>query len=72
MRRKIQGKVEMDATIMPDGRVGDVKVVRSLDSIYGLDAEAIATARQWRFEPALKDGRPVAVKIRIMMEFRLH
>jgi TonB family protein len=72
MRRKIQGQVEMDAVIMTDGRVGDIKVVRSLDSVYGLDDEAVATARLWRFEPALKDGRPVPVKIRIMMEFRLH
>ena len=72
MSRKIEGQVLLEAVVMTDGRVGGIKVVRSLDSVYGLDAEAVATAGRWLFEPGRKDGLPVPVKIGIVMEFRLH
>jgi len=72
MRLKIVGRVEMDAVVLTDGRVGYIRVTRSLDRVYGLDAEAVATLRRWRFEPGLKDGRPVPVAIVVQMEYRLH
>ena len=72
MRHKVIGQVELDAVVLPNGRVGFVKVVQSLDRLHGLDDEAIATAYRWRFKPATKDGRPVTCRIGIMMEFRLH
>jgi TonB family protein len=72
MRYKVQGEVEMDGIVMPNGRLGYVKVVKSLDTEFGLDDEAIATAYRWRFAPATRDGRPVPCKVGIWMEFRLH
>ena len=58
---------------MPDGTVGQVQVVKSLDANHGLDNEAIAAAKQWLFRPGrLKsDGRPVPVIVTIIIEFRL-
>ena len=73
MRMKIQGVVEMLVVVLTDGRVGAVRVSRSLDPVYGLDAEAVRVARERRFEPALdRHGRPMPVVATIHLEFRLH
>jgi len=37
MDARIQGTVGLEAVVLPDGKVGDVKVTRSLDPTYGLD-----------------------------------
>ena len=57
MRAKVQGSVWLECIVMPDGSVGDVKVTRSLDPIFGLDQEAIKAAKQWRFRPGHAPGR---------------
>jgi protein TonB len=72
MRAKIQGSVELEAVVRPDGTVGDVRVVRSLDARHGLDQEAIKAAGHWVFKPGLKDGKPVAVLVRLVLTFRLY
>jgi protein TonB len=38
----------------------------------GLDEKAIEAAKQWLFEPAKKDGRPVAVRAQIEVKFSLY
>ncbi len=68
-RSKYQGEVTLLATIGADGRTRDLLVVRSLG--MGLDEKAIAAVRTWRFEPAKKDGRPVAVQMNIIVSFHL-
>jgi TonB family protein len=57
--------------VLPDGTVGDVRITRSLDSRFGLDQEAIAAARRWRFKPGLLNGRPVPVAVTIELMFSL-
>jgi TonB family protein len=66
---KIQGEVILRVTIQPDGRVGHISVFKSLEP--GLDAKAIKGTRGWRFQPALKDGKPVPVPATIQVSFRL-
>ena len=63
----IVGSVLLSAVILANGTVGEVMVVRSLDAVYGLDAEAVSAAKQWLFTPPQKDG--VAVAVRVTMEF---
>src|SRR5437773_2148800 len=46
---RIQGTVLLSTVVLEDGSVGDVRVSRSLDTKYGLDAEAIKAAKQWVF-----------------------
>ena len=72
MRRKIQGRVVIEAVIGIEGRVTAARITRSLDSSFGLDRQALAAARQWEFTPARRDGVPIPVKIQIDLEFRLH
>jgi TonB family protein len=72
MRAKIQGEVLVEVSVDASGFVTDARVVESLDPIFGLDANAVEAARQWRFTPALLDGRPVPATARITLQFRLH
>jgi protein TonB len=69
MRARIQGLVMIECVVLPDGTVGDARVTRSLDRIFGLDEEAIAAARRWRFRPGLLNGRPVPVMVTIELTF---
>jgi protein TonB len=71
MRAKIQGAVWLECVVLPDGSVGEVRVIRSLDSTFGLDQEAIKAAKQWRFAPGTRFGEPVPVLITIELTFTL-
>ena len=71
MRAKVQGTVLLECVVLPDGTVGKVEIVRSLDSAFGLDQEAIKAAKQWRFAPGTRFGEPVAVLVTIELTFTL-
>ena len=66
MRAKIQGRVEMEAVIQPDGTIGQVRVKRSLDRKFGLDDAAVRSVKDYRFMPGMKDS--VAVPVLLSME----
>ena len=68
---RIQGTVLLAAVVLPNGTVGEVTVLRSLDTRFGLDAQAVLAAKQWLFNPGMKDGLPVAVRVTIEMSFTL-
>ena len=71
MRAKVQGTVTLECIVQPDGRIGRVRVLRSLDTQFGLDEEAIAAVRKWQFEPGRRFGHPVAVRVVIEIAFAL-
>ena len=66
---KLQGTGVYSAVIDDSGNVADVQVKRSLEK--GLDESAAQTVRSWKFKPATKDGKPVAVRVVIEVSFRL-
>ena len=69
-KRRIQGTVVLRMIVGADGLPRDIKVAQSL--VRGLDEEAIKAVKQWRFQPSLKDGQPVAVQINVEVQFRLY
>ncbi len=69
-KAKYQGTVVLWLVVGADGHPRDVKVARTLG--MGLDQKAIEAVRNWKFEPAMKDGRPVAVQINVEVNFRLY
>lgn len=71
MRAKLQGVVEMEAVVNPDGSVGRVRITRSLDQTFGLDQEAIKAVKQWRFQPGMLKGQPVPVIVNVELTFTL-
>jgi TonB family protein len=66
---KIEGVVRLSAVIRHDGTLGEIMVVRSLDS--RLDFAAREALSKWLFEPAMRDGAPVEVDAVIEVPFRL-
>lgn len=66
---KREGKVVLWVVIGSDGLPHDIRIVRSLGD--GLDEKAIEAVRKWRFEPARKDGQPVAVQVNVEVNFHL-
>jgi len=69
-RAKTQGTCVLWLIVDAEGRPRDIRIVRGLG--FGLDAKAIEAVKQWRFEPALKDGKPVNVQISVEVGFRLY
>ncbi len=67
--KKIEGEVELEILIGIDGRVKNVRVVRSIPL---LDASAIQCVYQWVFTPAMKHGRPVASIASAPVRFRIY
>lgn len=68
--RKVNGVVVLAMIVTPEGKVRDIKVVKSLDEY--LDKRAVSAVQTWRFEPGTKDGKPVAVRMRAQVEFIFH
>ena len=66
---KHQGTVVVSLVVGADGQPRALRVARSLG--MGLDEKALEAVRQWRFEPAMKDGRPVAVAVDVEVTFHL-
>jgi protein TonB len=69
-KAKYQGTCVLWLIVGPDGKPRDIKVARALG--MGLDQKAIEAVRNWKFEPAMKDGKPVAVQINVEVNFRLY
>lgn len=65
----IEGTVVLKLEITSDGEPDKIEVTEGLD--VGLDANAIAAVRQWRFRPGEKDGKPVRTAATIEVNFRL-
>jgi TonB family protein len=68
-RAKREGVVVVAAVITEKGLTEDVRVVKSVAP--DLDESAVSAVRQWKFEPALKDGKPVKVAIKLEINYSL-
>jgi protein TonB len=65
-----EGIVLVSAEILPDGRVGNMKIRKS--SGYAiLDQSAIEAVKPWKFEPAKKSGNPFTVWVELPIKFIL-
>jgi periplasmic protein TonB len=64
----IQGVVILEATIGTDGKVKDVKVIRSVKL---LDDAAVTSVRSWEFKPTVVNGQAVQVITTIPINFTL-
>jgi protein TonB len=67
-RGNVEGVVILEIAIEPNGKVDDVRVLRSIPL---LDAAAVAAARQWVFAPTLYRGVPVSVTMTVSVRFSL-
>lgn len=68
-RARVQGSVMLKAELDENSRLIGIHVLRGLG--YGLDEKAIDCARQWQFEPAMRDGAPIRTRVQLEINFRL-
>ena len=64
----VEGTVILQVTVSDSGKVVGTSVRKKLG--YGLDRIATETIKCWKFEPAMKDGHPVAVQVLVEVPFR--
>lgn len=64
-----EGTVILETVIDVDGNVQDVKVLKSLS--FGLTEAAVAAVEQWKYSPAMLNGKPVAVYFNLTVNFAL-
>jgi TonB family protein len=65
---EFQGPVLVQIVVNAEGQATDAHVNKKVG--MGLDEEAIASVLQWKFQPATKDGQPVAVYAQVEVTFR--
>jgi periplasmic protein TonB len=71
MRARVQGIITVACVVEPNGKCGDVRVVRGLTPPYGLDMQALETARRWQFRPGTRGDEPVPVLVNLEIEFSI-
>ena len=69
-RAKYQGVCVVSLIVDAQGNPQRVQVVRHLGK--GLDQKAIEAVRQYKFEPAMHNGEPVAVEVNIEVNFKIY
>jgi protein TonB len=68
-RSKLEGVVVLEAVITKTGSVEEVKVLRALHPV--LDQAALNAVKQWKYEPAILNGKPVKVYFTVTVTFKL-
>jgi protein TonB len=79
-KRKTSGVALVRIVVEPDGTVGSAQIIKSVaeayknkedhDAALTLDAKAVDAARQYRFEPTIVKGKPVALELKIEINFQ--
>ncbi len=68
-KAKFSGNVEVYLWVDTDGKPSHIRVVRGVG--MGLDEKAVEAVRQYRFKPAMKDGKPVQVDLYVDVNFQI-
>jgi len=63
----VDGSVTIGLVVSSKGLPRDLRVLKGLDK--DVDQSAVDAVEQWRFAPAQKDDKPVAVRINVEIEF---
>jgi protein TonB len=66
--QRIAGSVSIDAVVDTDGNVSTMKV---LSGPAILHRSALDAVKQWRYEPAMLDGKPTTSHLTVIVQFRL-
>ncbi|HEY5238811.1 MAG TPA: TonB family protein [Rhizomicrobium sp.] len=65
-----EGRVFIVFTVLKDGSVAEASVMRS-SGFADLDQAALESVKTWRYRPAIADGKPIEVRWRTYVDFRL-
>ena len=68
--KKLEGWVDVEFTVTEAGRVQDVAVrAASVPGVF--DDAAVKAVSQWRYQPTLRDAKPVPVRTQLRIRFTL-
>jgi TonB family protein len=71
LRQKVEGTVILSLLVSDGGEVSDIKILREAGGSAGLTEAAVAAAKQWKFRPAVKQGKRVKVWVTYPVTFKL-
>lgn len=67
LRKRVKGKVDVLIIVGKDGSVSKAEVLDSPDP--AVNSLCIEAAREWRFQPGTRDGKPVSFKLKLPFRF---
>jgi periplasmic protein TonB len=65
----LAGHAVLDVTVLPDGTIGDIAVLRCTPPDVGFCQAAVRAVKRWRYRPGFQDGRPAQVSITVKVDF---
>ena len=68
--RSLSGWVDVQFLILPDGSISDVSVVAA-DPAGVFEAPATDAVRKWKYQPVMRDGKPINQRARVRVRFAL-
>jgi len=68
LRLRLEGSVELLATI---SKKGDISAVKILSGDPNLARAAVDAVKQWKYKPYLLDGSPVEIQTQVTINFKL-
>ncbi len=68
-KAKVAGNVLVAIIVDANGHPQNVRVIRGIG--MGLDEKAVEAVRQYRFKPAMMNGKPVAVELNFDVNFQI-
>ena len=68
-RKKFSGDVKIALVVDENGAPQEVHVEHGVG--FGLDEKAVEAVKQYRFKPALRNGKPVAMPLYVVINFRI-
>ena len=66
---KFSGQVVVSIIVGTDGEPHNVHILRGVG--MGLDEEAMKAVKQYKFKPAMQNGKPVAVYVNVQVNFQI-
>jgi TonB family protein len=67
---KYQGTIELSVVVTPEGRSDSILVLKGAPFL--LNKQAVEAVQKWKFKPAVKDGKPVRVRVPIEITLRVN
>lgn len=64
----VEGTTRLGTIIEKTGTTSNIAILEPLG--MGLDEQAILALKEWKFQPAMKNGEPVRVQVEVDMDFR--
>ena len=68
LRLRLEGSVELLATI---SKKGDISAVKIISGDPNLARAAVDAVKQWKYKPYLLDGSPVEIQTQVTINFKL-